>query len=94
MNTTPIHELYLAGVVALCLILPFMATALAPKNSVQPKPWLRTVWKGQALGGIGGLLIIFSPLHPAYGLGIAAASCAFFGWILHRQLRPMQSRNV
>lgn len=88
MNSTPIHELSLAGVVVLCLVLPLLASALTTGNPAGPKPWLRTVWVGQALAALGGLLIIFSPLHPACGLSLAAASCVLFGWLLHRQLRP------
>jgi hypothetical protein len=87
MNSTPIHELYLAAGVALSLILPLMASALAPKDSGESRPWLRTVWAGQGLLAFGGLLIVFSPLHPGYGLGVAVASCSVFGVLLHRQLR-------
>jgi hypothetical protein len=94
MNTTPVHELYLAGVAGLSLILPFVAKALGPVNAAGPKPWLRTVWTGQALGALGGLLIIFSPLYPAYGLGLAAASCALFGASLRRQVRLLQLRSA
>ena len=94
MNTDPVHELYLAGVAALSLILPFMAKALGLVNAVGPKPWLRTVWTGQVFGAVGGLLIIFSPLHPAYGLGLAAASCALFGALLRRQVRLLQLRSA
>jgi hypothetical protein len=86
MNTTPLHEFYLAGIVAHGLILPLMAGAEAPKHAPGPKPWLRTVWAGQAVVALGALPVIFSPLHPAFGLGLAAAGCAFFGWRLSRQL--------
>ena len=91
MNTTPIHELYLAGIVALSLVLPLMASALAPKNPGGSRPWLRIVWVGQTLGGVGGLLVIFSPFHPSIGLMIAVASSAVCGWLLHRQLLPSQA---
>jgi hypothetical protein len=91
MNTTPIHELYLSGIIALCLVLPLMAGAWAPRDSTGRKPWLRTVWAGQAFGALGALLVIFSPLHPAYGLGVAVVSCVIFGWLLRRQLRPTRT---
>jgi hypothetical protein len=87
MNNTPLHELCLAGIVLLSLVLPWMASALAPRNFIGPNPWLRTVWAGQAFGALGGLLVIFSPLHPAWGLASAVVSCALFGWLLRRQLR-------
>jgi len=87
MNNTPLHELCLAGIVLLGLVLPLVASALAPRNSAGPKPWMRTVWTGQAFGAIGGSLVIFSPLHPASGLAAAVVSCALFGWLLRRQLR-------
>lgn len=94
MNTTSLYQLYLAGIIALCLVLPLMAGALPPKNSKGPKPWLRTVWFGQALVAIGALIVIASPLHPAIGLIVAAASCAFFGLKLYRQLRLEEGRNT
>jgi hypothetical protein len=87
MNTTPSHELCMAGIVLLSLVLPLLASALAPKKSVGAKPWMRTVWTGQAFGAVCGLVIIFSPLHPASGLGAAIVGCTFFGWLLQRQLR-------
>ena len=92
MNARPLHELYLAVIVVLSFILPLMANALAPKKSGGAKPWLRTVWAGQVLGAVGGLLVIFSPLHPACGLAVAIASCVIFGWLLrrasHKTARP------
>ncbi|HZJ13750.1 MAG TPA: hypothetical protein VFD27_01805 [Chthoniobacteraceae bacterium] len=87
MNSTPLHELCLAGIVLLSLVLPFMASALARRNAAVPKPFVRTVWMGQAFGAVGGLLVIFSSLHPAWGLAAAVVSCALFGWLLRRQLR-------
>jgi hypothetical protein len=87
MNSTPLHELCLAGIVLLSVVLPFMASALAPRNSAGPKPWMRILWTGQAFGAVGGLLVIFSPLHPAWGLASAVVSCAVCGWLLRRQLR-------
>lgn len=93
MNTDPVHEFYLAGIVALCLILPLMASAWAPRHAPGPRPWLRTVWAGQALCAVGGLLVIFSSLHPAFGLGIALAGCAIFGRRLHRQLLASQTKT-
>jgi hypothetical protein len=87
MNNTPLHDLCLAGIVLLSLVLPFMASALARRKSAGPKPWMRTVWTGQAFGAVGGLLVIFSPLHPAWGFATAVVSCALFGWLLRRQLR-------
>ena len=87
MNSTPLHELCLAGIVLLSLVLPFMASALARRNAAVSKPFVRTVWMGQAFGAVGGLLVIFSPLHPAWGLASAIVSCTLFGWLLRRQLR-------
>ena len=37
-----------------------MASAWAPRHAPDPKPWLQTVWAGQAVGALGGLLVIFS----------------------------------
>jgi hypothetical protein len=91
MNTEPMHELCLAGIVALSVILPLMPVAWAPKNAPGPKPWLRTIWTGQILGSLGAVLVIWSPLHPFYGLGLAAAGCVIFGKRLHCQLRPPQA---
>ena len=93
MNNTPIHELCLAGIVALSLVLPLMAGALAPKASTGRKPWLRTVWAGQIFGALGALAAIFSPLHPACGLGVAVAGCVFFGWLLVRQLHARSATH-
>ena len=55
MNTTPMHELYLAAIVTRSLILPLTARAAAPG-----KPWMPAVWAGQMVGALGGLLVIFS----------------------------------
>jgi hypothetical protein len=87
MNSTPLHELCLAGIVLLSLVLPFLASALARRKFVDPKPWMRTVWTGQAFCAVGGLLVTFSPLHPGSALAATGVSCALLVWLLRRQLQ-------
>lgn len=93
MNTAPIHEIYLAGIVALSLVLPLMASVLAPRNATGPKFWLGTVWVGQTFLAAGALMVVLAPLHPAYGLGAGIASCAIFGSVVYAQPRQVQSRR-
>ena len=93
MNTTPLHELYLAAIVTLSLVLPLMAGALAPKKPANAKPWMRTVWAGQVLGAFGAALAICLPLHPAFGLAVAIAGCAICGRLLRQQLRSAENRT-
>jgi hypothetical protein len=85
MNTSPPHEICLAGIVALSLVLPLTASAIAPKPGPILKPFSRIVWAGQAMAALGGLLVIISPLHPVWGFALALVSTAVFFCCLRRK---------
>src|SRR6188768_2765858 len=70
----------------LSFVLPFTARARAPKDDRNPRPWMRTLWMGQSLVALGGLLIICLPTYPVFGFLIAIFSCVVFTRKLRRQL--------
>src|SRR5262249_9796940 len=87
--TDQLRPICLAIGLLLSIVLSFMASALAPRDTGKAKPWMRTVWTGQILIGVGGLLMLLPPLHPVFGFLFAVACCLLFAVKLRRQLRPM-----
>src|SRR5205809_38857 len=82
--TGQVQALLLSILLLLSFVLPFMAKARARDGRI-PKPWLRTVWAGQCLMALGGLLIVCLPAQPAFGFVIALVSCAVSMRRLRRQ---------
>ena len=85
-------NIYLAGELkAICLIdglllslvLPFTASSQTTRNTADSKRRSRTVWTGQLLVGLCGLLIVLSS-HPVLGLTVAVVSCLVFTLALRR----------
>lgn len=70
----------------LSLILPFAASLQKTKDAAGSKRRLRTVWAGQMLMGLCGLVIIFSP-HPVLGLIASIVDCIVFARLLRQQTR-------
>jgi hypothetical protein len=85
--------LFLSIGLLLSFVLPFTAKARTPTDTQNPKPWMRTVWAGQLLMALGGLLIICLPAHPIFGFAIAVVSCSVFTRKLRRQL-PRRFRSI
>lgn len=69
-------------------VLPIMVGAIAPQDAENAKRWMRTVWTGQILVGLGGLGIILLPQHPVFGLLFAIGSVVLCAGNLRRELRP------
>lgn len=87
-NMAAFSGLFLAGVALLSLVLPLAASARPQAAGTGRRPFLLTIWVGQLLIAVGGLLIVATPSHPAYGLMFALASCLGCLPVLRRQLRP------
>ncbi len=77
----------LATGLLLSLVLPLTASLQAPPSLGDPQPWMRTVWTGQGLMALGGVLMIVLPQQPGWGLACVVALCIFFVSRLRRQLK-------
>jgi hypothetical protein len=68
----------------LSITLPLAAGPQLLNDSRLSTPWIRAMLAGQFFIGLGGALIIFSPLLPLTGLSLAIISCAgFIGRLRH-----------
>lgn len=88
LMTEQLQTLCLAIGLLLSCVLPVMVKLMEPPGARTPRPWMRTVWKGQGFIALGGLLIVGFPAHPLLGLVVAVASCIVFAFKLRRDL-PM-----
>ena len=77
----------LAGLLLLSLVLPLMASGAGGGNNPSAKPWIRTVWTGQILLGLAGLVTVVFPQHSVMALALELVLCAMLAGQLHRQIR-------
>jgi len=76
-----------AGVLLLCLVLPFMLSFRAPRDTRHRKACLRTIWIGQSLLATAMLVALTSAALFPGAIGLGAGGYLGCIWALHKQLR-------
>ena len=59
-DLTLLDTCYLVGLLLVSLALPLMLSLRSPRQIALPRSCMRTVWLGQALLGIAGLVVLAS----------------------------------
>ncbi len=77
----------MASLLLLSLVLPLMLSLTRSKDAVDRKNGLRTVWAGQVLGALCGLVILLSGPAAPYAFAAGVAGCFACVFILRLQLR-------
>jgi hypothetical protein len=86
-DMTLLDTCYLAGLLLLSLSLPLMLSMRAPQQLALRRSCMRTVWLGQALLGIAGLVVLVSSAAAPLSALFGALSCGTCAVVLYRQLR-------
>lgn len=77
----------LAGLLLLSLLLPLLLSIRKPLETTMRRKCLRTVWIGQTLGVIAGLLVLASAASVPYAAVFGLFSCLGCAVVLTRQFR-------
>lgn len=77
----------IVALLMLSVMLPLWAGALLRRVDPAGTDWKRTVWVGQIIMGLSGIIMIVMPRFAFVALGFAMLVCAVFTVRLHRQLR-------
>jgi hypothetical protein len=77
----------LASLLLFALVLPLMLSVSGSKQLALPRSAKRTVWLGQALLGIAGVVVLASGLAAPVAALFGALSCGACAVMLHRQFR-------
>jgi hypothetical protein len=78
----------LAGLLLLSLVLPLMLSLRRLREIALQRSCPRTVWLGQVVLGIAGVVVLASSAAASFAVLFAALSCGGCAVVLHRQLRP------
>ena len=78
-----------AALLLLSLVLPLVLSFGAPQHSALRRSYMRTVWLGQALLTIAGVVVLASGAAAPFAALLGALSCAACAAVLHRQLRSV-----
>lgn len=82
-----------AGLLLLSLVLPLMLSFHAPPDVRHRKSCLRTVWIGQIILAIAGLLMLVSAVISPYAAGMGAAAYLICAFRLGIQLRTSLTKT-
>jgi hypothetical protein len=78
---------YLAGLLVLSLVLPVMMSLRRPHIETVRRSCLKTVWAGQVLCAIAGVVVLASATFAPYAATFGLASCTWCVFTLRRQFR-------
>lgn len=85
------NSVWLAALLLLSLVLPIMLSGQQPPTAAGRIRCRRTVYLGQAMLTVAGLVVwLLSDLAP-WATAVGAASVGIGAVVLHRQLRSMSS---
>lgn len=79
---------YLCIGLLLCLVLPLMMSARAPRDPAARISCLKLVWFGQAALALAGLVVLFAEGAAVYATIVGAVICVICAVILRSHLRP------
>jgi hypothetical protein len=78
---------YLAGLLLFSLVLPLMPSVRAPRDSTSRWSCMKTIWLGQVLLSIAGVVVLASAVAALFAAVFGAVSCGACALVLDRQIR-------
>ncbi len=81
----------LAGLLLFSLVLPLMLSWRVPRQSPSRRSCLWTVWLGQVLLCLAGVVVLASPVAAPFAVAFGVWSCAVCAAVLHWQLRSVSA---
>lgn len=84
---------YLASLLLFSVVLPLMLSLGAPRHFALRRSCTRTIWLGQALLGIAGVVVLASSVAAHFATLFGALSCGACAVVLHRQLRSVSAES-
>ena len=93
-DMTLLDTLYLASLLLFSVVLPLMLSLRAPRPFALRRSCMRTVWLGQALLGIAGIVVMASSAATPFATLFGASSCGVCAVMLHRQLRLISAERA
>jgi len=84
----------LASLLLFSLVLPLMLSLRGARQLALRRSWMRTVWLGQALLGIAGVVVLASGVAAAFAPLFGALSCGACAVLLHRQFRAASAHSA
>jgi len=85
-DMTLLETAYLAGLLLLSLVLPIMLSSRGARQTAARTSCPRTVWTGQVLLGIAGVLVLVSNVVAPFAMLFGLLSCGGCAAALHQQL--------
>lgn len=77
----------IVALLAWSLILPLLASTMLRRSENASDRWKTTVWSGQVVMAIAGVVMVLRPGYSFLALACAMALCLVFAMKLHRQVR-------